>query len=155
MAQKRLIVSVVVMLFLWGSIAPAAYSPCHCEKILKAFKTQSKASCCSQKIITTSCCAKDTKAPKSCCSTKSKPNRFPIQKKLSCACPLCPYSKQMQAATDSGQTHNQSGKRVHAVVDISNLTAYYFRCASEIISNGNESHIFGITILSRTCSLLI
>ena len=155
MVRKRLIVCVVMMLFLWGNLASAAYSPCHCEKISKAFKTESTASCCSQQIITTSCCATNTNAPKSCCSAKPKLNSLPITKKLSCACPLCPYAKQMQAATDTGQTHNQSVKRVHAVFNNPVLASDYFRCVSDTSSNSNESHTFGITILSRTCSLLI
>ena len=155
MVRRRLIINVVLMLFLWGTIAPAAYSPCCCKKAGKASKAGVVKSCCAQKMSTTPCCAASQKPAKSCCSTKSNTSCAPKSKAFSCGCPICPFSKQMQAATGSGQTHVESVKRVQADIEVPIESSDYFHCTSDYISDAGESHLTGITILSRTCSLLI
>lgn len=154
MVRRRLITN-VVLLFLWVNLAPAAHSPCCCKKVHNASKRRSVSSCCTQKATSTTCRITSQQSVKTCCSTKSKPISAPKSNAFSCGCLICPHAKQMLAATGSGQTPVQSVKRILLIGDAPIEFSNCFHCASEDISDVVEGHLIGITILSRTCSLLI
>ncbi len=144
----------IIMFFAGTVVVPAGYLPCLCQTA-KALNQNKPKTCCSGQSEQTSSCSGSERTAPSCCATQKRCDVSPIGKSIGCKCSTCPVANrvQMVAHSGSGQAEVFSGSptSVAAIFDV------VFPDAEEILTYLGEDaiHPIGITVLSRTCALLI
>jgi hypothetical protein len=151
---KRLSILMICTFFLGGTLVPAGHLPCCCKSKNSSSHGEILKSCCARIKSRASCCSTDSTL-RGCCQAKTKSGCSVGVKAVECKCPICPFSKQMEIAADSGFNGNQAAKRLSVFQTASTTLPSFPVRENPAYSGPVKSDHIGITVLSRTCTLLI